>query len=273
MPFPLSVVIPAYNEEDRLPRTLERLRAWRPKEFDPLQIILVDDGSKDRTREVVRERMKQDPRLELVEATHGGTMHAVTTGYGAAKHAFVANMDADCATDPSEFARLVPFLPDYDIVTGSRILREGLPDIEGKSGLRRLLSAGMSLLFLGLFRCKVRDPQIGFRILRREALDRVLPLLRSPHDGIKCAEMLVKAQGLGYRIREVAVIHTHDPDSRCVPKGRAAGIAAAALKALIGVWVDAAAQFREGLLSQPVARAAALAPLVGRVLGTPGRTS
>ncbi|MCI0532082.1 MAG: glycosyltransferase [candidate division Zixibacteria bacterium] len=96
-------------------------------------------------------------------------MRAVITGYKAARHEWFANMDSDGATDPSEFERLAPYLKDVGLVTGSRVLRGDRPPVE-KSLMRQILSKGLSTLFAALFRCGVRDPQIGCRIFRREAL-------------------------------------------------------------------------------------------------------
>src|ERR1044071_5772446 len=121
--FPLSIVIPAYNEEDRLVSALDRLVSWHSARFDPVEIIVVDDGSTDRTREVVRRYLPRDPRLHLVEAAHGGNMHALITGYKKAQFDYVGNLEADLAADPNEFERLARHLEKADIVTGSRQLR------------------------------------------------------------------------------------------------------------------------------------------------------
>jgi dolichyl-phosphate beta-glucosyltransferase len=260
-PSPLSVVLPAYNEEDRLPKTLARLREWQPSRFGPVQIIVVDDGSKDSTISVIKAHMPRDPRLELVAAPHGGAMSALLHGYRKAAHELIGNMEADCATDPSEFERLLPHLEGCDIVSGSRQLRGDLPPIKGKSLFRRVMSKTLSLLFAGLFRCGVRDPQIGFKLFRREALLRALPLLRSPHDGIKSAEILVKAHGLGYRIKEVPVLYEHDDASRLVPRNPTR-VVIGVLVALFGVWLEAAREYSQGVLSTPPVRGQALARLL-----------
>lgn len=263
-PIPLSVVIPAYNEQDRLPRTLQRLKEWKPGVFSPLQIIVVDDGSADATIKVVEDWLPQDSRLELVKAPHGGAMSALITGYKKAKHDWVGNMEADCATDPAEFERLAPHLERADIVTGSRQLRGDLGPIEGKSLFRRVMSKTLSCLFVGLFRCGVRDPQIGFKIFRRKALLDVLPMLASKHDGIKSAEILVKAHGLGYRIVEIPVLYQHDDASRLVPKHPYL-VVAKVFAALMAMWLEAAAAFDAGRLKTAPVRGQLAARLLNLV--------
>ena len=251
-PFSFSVVIPCFNEEERLPGTLKRLQAWSPTFASEVEIVLVDDGSADATLKILEEYAQTDSRARVVRQPHVGAMHALLGGYGAAKGAFIGNMEADCAAAPEEFGRLVPFLAEYDVVIGSRQLRGNLGPIQGKTAMRRVLSWGMSRLFTTLFSCGVRDPQIGFKVFKAEVLKQALPLLASPHDGMKTAELVVKAHALGYRVKEVPVSYVHDERSRLVPKWPHR-IVWAALLALLRLWVDSYVQYRrEGLARCPV---------------------
>ena len=262
----LSLVIPAYNEVDRLPKLLERLKGWHPAGFDPIEILIVDDGSTDSTRALVKEFLPRDERVRLIESKHGGAMHAVIAGYREARYGFIANIDADNATDPAEIERLARHLDGQDVVTGSRLLRGDLPPIEGKSAFRNFISNGYSGLFGLLFRCGIRDPQIGCRIFRREALLEALPLLTSDHDGIKISEILVKSYGMGRAIKVVPVEYHHDPDSRLVPK-RPYGVVARVFAALLVMWMDSDRQYRSGALKRSPVRAGFLARLLDRTCG------
>ncbi|MFI5360587.1 MAG: glycosyltransferase family 2 protein [Elusimicrobiota bacterium] len=266
MSLPLSVIIPAYNEVDRLPKLLARLRDWRPAEFSPLEILIVDDGSTDSTRALVKEFLPKDARVRLVEAKHGGAMHAIITGYREARYDYIANIDADSSTDPDEIARLARRLDTADVVTGSRLLRGDLPPIEGKSAFRRFISNGYSNLFGLLFRLGIRDPQIGCRIFRRRALLEILPALTSEHDGIKCSEILVKSYGLGHEIVEIPVAYRHDPDSRLVPR-RPYAVIVRVFAALIVMWMDSDRQYRSGVLKRAPGRAGFLAAAVDKTWG------
>jgi len=241
-----SVIIPAYNETDRLPGTMNQVLEWSKSVAHDLEIIIVDDGSTDDTRDVARRFMRQDSRVHLVEEKHVGQMNAILSGFRVASKPLVANMEADCATHPREYEKLLPFLSDYDIVTGSRILRGDLPPIEGKSGFRRFISAGFSRLYQLFFKCDVMDPQVGFKIYKKEVIAKVLPLLTSKHDGIKSAEILVKAAGLGSKIKEVPVLYHHDENSRLVPKFPLLVILGV-LGALIRLWFDCRKQYKAGV--------------------------
>ncbi|MBF0289205.1 MAG: glycosyltransferase [SAR324 cluster bacterium] len=247
---PLSIIIPAYNEENRLPPTLDIVLEWVSKTsvFD-VELIIVDDGSEDQTCDIVRSYMTRYSWIKLVEENHVGAMHATISGFKQATSSLVANMEADCAVHPQEFEKFLPHLENHGIVMGSRILRGKLPPIQGKSPFRHLLSFGMSSIFLILFKCNLYDPQIGFKLFKKEALLKVLPLLTSPHDGIKSAEILVKAYSSNYSIKEIPVEYKHHPDSRCVPKGAFLVIFRAIL-ATFQLWEQSYREYQDGLIER-----------------------
>jgi dolichyl-phosphate beta-glucosyltransferase len=244
--IPLSLIMPAYNEEERLPGTLDAILEWKKSAPFELEVIVVDDGSQDRTCEVVRSYIKKDSSIRLVQEPHVGMMNAILSGFRSATHSYVANMDADCATHPREFENLVGFLKDHDISMGSRILRNGRAPIENKSLFRRILSAGMSRMFRLLFRCGISDPQMGFKIYKKEVIARIAPLLCLPHDGLKSSEILVKAHGLGYKIMETPIDYVHDQRSRCVPKYPFL-VVLKALHATFALWFQSYEEYRRGL--------------------------
>jgi glycosyltransferase involved in cell wall biosynthesis len=264
-PFLFSVVIPCFNEEDRLASTIERLRSWAPRFASRLEIVFVDDGSTDSTLRILRDLAATDSRVRVVEQPHVGAMHALIGGYHAALGEFVGNMEADCAADPEEFDRLVAFLSDYDVVVGSRQLRGDLGPIRDKKLPRRILSWGMSRLFTSLFTCGIRDPQIGFKAFKADVLREVLPLLKSRHDGIKAAESIVVAHALGYRVKEVPVRYRHDERSRLVPKWPHR-VVWGVMVALLRLWIDSYREYRKGTFAKCPVRGA----LVLRALTTAG---
>ena len=124
-------------------------------------------------------------------------------------------MDADLAADPREFERLIKFIGDYDVVIGSRLVREELPPIE-RPMLRNFLSHGYSLLFRAMFRVPICDPQCGFKLFKRQTL---LDLCNHIYnDGyVFDAELVVRAIKLGYRVREVPINWRHIGGSKINP--------------------------------------------------------
>ncbi len=258
----LTIVIPAYNEENRLPPTIKKVMEWADETpaFE-IELIIVDDGSEDRTCELVREFTKEDSRIRLIEETHVGAVHAILAGFLAAKYPLVGNMDADIAVHPREFENLLPFINETGIAQGSRSLtKEGQWTIKSKSSLRRTISFGMFYLFKMLFKDQVNDPQIGFRLFQKESVLKIYPTLRLWHDGMKHGEIVIRAYGLGFTVSEIHVPYIHDEDSRCVPKGlfKAAFISLEAMAALVSMWAQCSIDYQTGILKRPTTRGAFL---------------
>ena len=260
---PLSIIIPAYNEEERLPLTLDAILEWSNNtSLFNVEFIIVNDGSSDRTSEIVCRYIKKDARIRLIEETHVGFMNAIISGFKQARYPYVSNMDADCAVHPREFENLFRYLDNNTIVMGSRILRGNLPPIKGKSIYRRILSWGLALIFYLFFKCKVYDPQIGFKMYHRDSILHILSKLSMEHDGIKSAEIIVKAYGLGLSIKEIPVIYQHDENSRCVPKGiKSIKVVWGALCALFRLWVHSYQEYQKGNLIRLPIRGVALIEL------------
>jgi glycosyltransferase involved in cell wall biosynthesis len=248
MPEPkvlLTLVIPTFNEEKRLPVTLETLAEWIPGSIFDVEVIIVDDGSKDGTRKIAESYREKIPQLQFWEVPHVGQMNATITGLLKSNRPLRATLEADCPVHPRMLESFLRNFPDFDIVMGSRALRDESSGVEGKPLFRRILSSGMTRLFTLLFKGGVHDPQIGFKLYRAPVLDRVLPLLTLRQDGLKSAEIVVKSLAFGYRIKEVPVHYIHGEDSRCVPKGNYVVVIRAAW-ALAELWAKSYVEYRRG---------------------------
>ena len=236
----LTLVIPTYNEEKRLPGTLRILSEWIPQAPFEVEVFIIDDGSRDGTRRVTEDFSDRIPDLHFTEIAHVGYMNAIITGLRQSDRPWRGTLEADCPVHPRMFESFAADYPDYDIVMGRRTNL-----VEGKSFFRRMLSAVMSRLFSILFKGGIHDPQIGFKLYRGEMLEKVLPLLTLRHDGLKSAEIIVKALAFGYRVKEVPVVYKHDEDSRCVPRGNFSVVIKAAL-ALLELWAKSYVEFKRG---------------------------
>ena len=117
----LSLVIPAYNEEENIEALLQRVGAALSQVGRPFEVVIIDDGSTDRTPELLRDAMARLPWLRVLRLQkNSGQSAAFDAGFKAARGDVVATIDADLQNDPEEIPRLLPMLDGYDMVTGWR---------------------------------------------------------------------------------------------------------------------------------------------------------
>src|SRR5213596_1933636 len=117
----LSLVIPAYNEQENIPVLLQRVGDSLLRTEKPFEVIIVDDGSTDSTPKLLEEGMQKYPWLRVLRmAKNGGQSAAFEAGFKAARGEVIATIDADLQNDPEEIPRLLPLLDGYDMITGWR---------------------------------------------------------------------------------------------------------------------------------------------------------
>ncbi|MBI2014999.1 MAG: glycosyltransferase family 2 protein [Candidatus Rokubacteria bacterium] len=193
----LSIVIPVYNEEENLPLLWEELRGVLDGLRLRFEVVFVDDGSRDRSAEIIRGFREGDPRARLVRLkVNAGESAATDAGFKAARGTWVVVMDADLQNDPHDIPALLGHLDQWDAVTGWRVKRG-----EGDGWLRRASSRVANRVRNALSDEAIRDSGCTFRAFRRECL-RGLVLYRGFHRFIPT---LLKMRG--YRVLEVPVHH------------------------------------------------------------------
>jgi len=215
----LSIVIPAYNEAQRLPRYLKQVCAYARALDKPCEVIVVDDGSDDQTADRVRELQHANSCLRLVQQPRNqGKGRAVQRGMLCAKGRYLLFTDADGATPIQEADRLLARLEHSgaDIVIGSRRLQASTDIERQRSGPRELLShlffATVNLLAVP----GIHDTQCGFKLFRRQAARRLFADLREAGWAFD-VEILYKAQFAGMSIEEVAVNWSEMAGSKVTP--------------------------------------------------------
>ncbi|MDH3683761.1 MAG: glycosyltransferase, partial [Acidimicrobiia bacterium] len=209
----LSVVIPTYNEADRIVPTIASIVAHLAERGDDFEIIVSDDGSTDGTPDLVR-AMGLRNVVVLDPGANRGKGAAVRAGVTAAGGAFVLFTDADLSTPIAELEALLGAAADADVIIGSRGLDAS--DEGRKSAVRKVLSWGarrLTRLGLGL---ALADTQCGFKLFRRDAARALFAAQRI--DGFSFdAELLFLAGRLGYRVAEVPVQWIDAPGSTVRP--------------------------------------------------------
>ena len=219
--MPLSVVIPAYNEEARLEPTLRAVIAYLEAEKPDFEIVVVDDGSSDGTAAVVREIASDEPRVRLVElGQNAGKGAAVRAGMLAAEGASVLFSDADLATPIEELAKLERAVAEgADIAIASRAA-DGADIRVRQHPLRELMGRTFNVMVRLTGLGGLRDTQCGFKLFTRDAARDLFG--RSEVDGFAFdVEILVLARGR-YRVAEVPVVWRHIDESKVSPGSDAA---------------------------------------------------
>lgn len=202
----ISVVIPAYNEAERIPPYLDAIQAYFAKTMEAYEVLVVNDGSRDRTADFIRDRMARDAGLGLVHYdANRGKGHAVRMGMLAARGKLRLFADADGSTPIEELARLRVKLEQegFDVAVGSRQLSS--PEVKRKIKPHRFLIGQVFRMLRRLFlNVRVLDSQCGFKLLTAAAAEKIFGA--SKIDGFAFdVELLYLAGRAGCKVAEVAV--------------------------------------------------------------------
>lgn len=201
----LSVIIPAYNEEKRLPQTLEKVNRYLRSKNYSYEVIIVDDGSTDKTVDVVQKLILDWKNFRLIGYSQNqGKGFAVKTGMLVAKGMWRLFMDADNSTDIKELDKLFEFVGDYQVIIGSRYLNKSSIKVRQKLS-RRLFSRFGNIALQNMFRLNLRDTQCGFKLYSSESCEKIFSKLTTSH-WIFDVETLVIANHLGHKTKEVPII-------------------------------------------------------------------
>lgn len=210
----LSIVIPSYNEIENLRKDpLKKVKNYLEKQSYSYEVIVVDDGSNDGSREFVQEFAQNNKNFRIIQNDHMGKAGAVTSGVLEAKGDYILFSDMDQATPIEEVEKLFPYFRDgYDIVIGSRAgTRKGAPLS------RKIMAEGMIVLrslLVGIG--EIKDTQCGFKMFTKKSAKEVFERVKKIHRGFKSIsgssvtagfdiEILYIAKKLGYKIEEVPV--------------------------------------------------------------------
>lgn len=194
----LSVFFPCYNEEANVENMVRKSQGILPEIADRWEIIPVNDGSKDKTGEIIDRLAKEDPHVHPVHhEKNKGYGGAVVSGYNAAKYDFVFFTDGDLQFDLREITLLIEKLDEWDLILGYRKNRQ--------DPWNRKLNAFMwGSLVKFLFGFQVRDVDCAFKLIKRKVIDKVQ---LSAGGAMVSTELLARANKAGFRFVEVGVTH------------------------------------------------------------------
>ncbi|MDP6293539.1 MAG: glycosyltransferase [Candidatus Woesearchaeota archaeon] len=202
----ITLVIPAYNEQNRLPDTVKAFANYFPK----IDILIVPNGCTDNTETVAQELATKYNNVRTWATPTGGKGFAVREGFKRAKHDLVGFVDADLAITPEEFAKLLPFAKENDVVISSRWLKDS--NVTQKEPAQvRFAGRIFNLMVRTWFGLKISDTQCGAKIFKTDLMRKILP---------KCivnkmafdVEFLYHAKNFGATIKEVPITWKHNPE-------------------------------------------------------------
>ena len=218
MAAPVSLVIPSYNEERRLPRLAAALRDSAPRELaeaglELVETIVVDDGSLDSSSDVLRQEEAMTPGLTPL-IRHGrneGKGAAVAAGVRRARAELVLISDVDLAAPLHEAGQLLAALEDgADLAIGSRAIDPSL--VSGIPLRRRMMGRVFNGLVRGLSGLPYRDTQCGFKLMPTSLARELTEEQITPGFAFD-VEVLMRARREGLQVEEVPIEYHHDPDS------------------------------------------------------------
>jgi dolichyl-phosphate beta-glucosyltransferase len=210
----LSIVIPAFNEEARLEPTLCSYLDYCRATGRTVEMVVVDDGSRDETSAIVEGLLEKYPELRLIRlAENRGKGYAVRSGVVNARGDLVLFADADGATPIAEVVRLEEAIAaGADVAIGSRVVDSH--DVTIKARLyRRIMGRAFHRLVEALTVRNIRDTQCGFKLFRGPVAHELFSRMRMNGFSFD-VEVLMMAQRRGYRVAEVPVNWTHQPGSK-----------------------------------------------------------
>jgi glycosyltransferase involved in cell wall biosynthesis len=209
----IEVVVPVYNEEKVLERSIRRLHSYLTSNL-PFRFVvtIADNASTDRTFVLAQRLDAEFPQVRAVHLDRKGRGHALRQVWGASEADIVSYMDADLSTELDAFLPLIaPLLSGHsDLAIGSR-LAHGAQVVRGPK--REIISRAYNLLLRAVLVARFSDAQCGFKAGRADVIRALLPAVED-EAWFFDTELLMLAQRRGLRIYQVPVAWTEDPDSK-----------------------------------------------------------
>lgn len=196
----LSTFFPAYNEEKNIALTVKKaLEVLKSLPIKQYEVIIIDDGSKDKTPEISDELARTERFVRVIHKKNGGYGSALQAGFYDSKYDWIVCTDSDGQFDFADVEKLLEKTDQADLVIGYRVNRQD-------SFSRKLNGAAWTFLNNLLFGLKVRDVDCAFKLVKKEVIEKI-PRLKSERGGMISPELLAKAKKAGFKITEVGVRH------------------------------------------------------------------
>ena len=218
----VSVFFPCINEEGNIENIVGRAEEVLRKLRVKYEIIIIDDGSSDQTGQIADKLSRENSNIRVIHHSQNlGYGEALKSGFYNARYNIIVYTDGDGQFDFSEVTKFLEKIKDHDIVIGYRIKRQD-------PFIRKLFGKGWRLTLLTFFGLTLKDVDCGFKMVRKEVLEKI-PRLESQRGAMINAELAIKAKKYGFREAQVGV--RHSPRLSGKPTG-------ANLKVIIKSYID-----------------------------------
>lgn len=196
----LSVFFPCINEEGNVEKTVANAEAVLKKLDLTYEIIIVDDGSTDKTGQIAESLSRKNPRIRVIHHPKNlGYGEALKSGFYNARYNTIVYTDGDGQFDFSEVEKFLEKIKDHDLVIGYRIKRRD-------PMFRILFKEGWRMSLFTFFGLTLKDVDCGFKMVRKNVLEKI-PHLESTRGAMINAELAIKAKKAGFKIAQVGVVH------------------------------------------------------------------
>lgn len=207
----VSIIIPAYNEEKRIGKTLSEYSKFfenlRKKNKIDYEIIVVINNTKDKTEEIVKKYQKRDRKIKYLNLIKGGKGYAIIEGFKNAlkrNNNFIGFVDADMATSPFYFYSLILNISDYDGIIASRWKKNSLVKTR-QNLMSRTYSKTFNFIVKSILLLKFNDTQCGAKLFKRRALEDVVKEIGYSNWAFDI-ELLFKLKNKGYSVKEIPTV-------------------------------------------------------------------
>ncbi len=212
----LSIVVPAYKEEARLHKIIEAFLKYKETHNFPIELLVVVDGSPDKTSEVAKSFQGKVPELVLIDRKENkGKGYTVKEGMMAAKGKYILFTDADNSTPLQQVDKLLKYIEAYEVVIGSRYCKGG--KLAYPQPITRIVGSRVLNMIIQILAVRgIKDTQCGFKLFQNEAAKKIFKLETFDRFSFDI-EILAIARKLGYRIKEIGITWYDDPHSTVSP--------------------------------------------------------
>jgi glycosyltransferase involved in cell wall biosynthesis len=225
----LSVFLPTYNEEENIEKVVFSTKKVLEETAYDWELLVINDGSKDKTGDILTVLSKIDPRIKIItHKENGGYGASLKSGLYSSKYPWIAFIDSDGQFDFTEIAGFIKKQKETgaDMVIGYYKKRR-------VSFFKRMTSKIWEFMVYVLFGLKVKDIDCGFKLISKKVID-TIPPLESKRGAFISSELLIKAKRLGFKIEEVPV--THFPRLKGIGTGRNLNVILKSFVDLLRLW-------------------------------------